>query len=130
MPIGLTITFPLTDDDQGFFLGTDKVTTKAIISQIFFLLTTRKGERFYYPLYGTNLLKYLYEPNDAITHFDIETDIKDAVSKFIPNVSIDKIIFSNDDINPNIIILDIAFTYSDGAFSKSDFFQLRFNISQ
>ena len=125
---GLTISFPLKDDDKGFFLSTDKVTTKAISSQIFFLLTTRKGERFYYPDYGTDLLKFLFEPNDSILEFDIQQDIKNAISKFIPNVEIDKIHFIKEEENSNLVIVDIAFTYSDSTFSESDRLTISFSL--
>jgi len=125
---GLTISFPLRDDEKGFFLSTDKTTSKAISSQIFFLLTTKKGERFYYPTYGTDLLRFLFEPNDSILEFDIKEDIRNAVSKFIPNVVISKIDFIKEEETPNMVLVDILFTYSDGAFTFSDRLTINFSV--
>ena len=38
-----------------------------------------KGERFYMPDFGTNLMRYIFNQNDTTTHSEIKRDIQDTV---------------------------------------------------
>ena len=52
------------------------------------LLLTRKGSRYYLPNFGTRLLEYIFEPLDGPTFSDIESEIRDSVSTYIPGIQI------------------------------------------
>lgn len=117
----INIKFPLQDDSEtNFFLKRTETTQDAIRSNLYFLLTTEKGSRFYNREYGSNLKKYLFEPNDNITQFDIEQDIKNTISKWLPNLNINKIEFNQDEENDNSITIFIHFTYTDGFYTFND----------
>jgi phage baseplate assembly protein W len=55
------------------------------------LLLTRKGYRYYLPDFGTRLYEYIFEPLDGETFDTLKTEIEDAVSKYIPNLTIQNI---------------------------------------
>jgi phage baseplate assembly protein W len=119
------ITFPLNDDvaTNSYFLMS-KVTKDAFSSDLLLLLLTGKGERYYEPEYGTNLLKYIFEPNDGLDANDIEQEIKTTVSLYIPALTINQVIFNwnTDDngqpISENQLNVNIKFTFSEDAFSE------------
>lgn len=79
--ITYNIKFPLNDNlsTNTYFLMT-QVTKEALSSDLLLLLLTQKGERYYEPNYGTNLLKFIFEPNDNLTAGDVEQEIKNRKS--------------------------------------------------
>ena len=129
----INIKFPIIDDDvNNRFLQMSEITKEAVSSDLLLLLVTQKGERYYMPEYGTNLIKYLFEPNDNVTLSDIETEIKETVSKYIPYVSIDKILMykNNDEFGNQMpegqLILKIKFTYTENAYVSTGELELIF----
>ena len=131
--ITYNIKFPLNDDlsTNTFFLMT-QVSKDAFSSDLLLLLLTQRGERYYEPDYGTNLLKYIFEPNDNITATDVEREIKNTVSKYIPNLKINTINFNwnlddnGQPISENQLNVTIQFTYTEGSFSETGQLDLNF----
>jgi phage baseplate assembly protein W len=131
--ITYNIKFPLNDDlsKNTYFLLT-QVTKEAFSSDLLLLLLTQKGERYYEPEYGTNLLKYIFEPNDVLNATDVEQEIKTTVSKYIPNLKINKINFNwnfddnGQPISENQLNVTILFTYTEDSFSESGQLDLNF----
>ena len=131
--ITYNIKFPLNDNlsTNTYFLLT-QVTKDAFSSDLLLLLLTSKGERYYEPDYGTNLLKYIFEPNDKLTANDVEEEIRNTVSKYIPNLKINKIAFNwlLDDmgmpISENQLNVTINFTYTEDSFTESGELELNF----
>ena len=121
----LTISFPTKESPDGFYFNTESVTSRAISSNLLLLLTTQRGERWYYPEYGTDLRKYIFEQNDDITESGIKNEIESSVARFIPKLTIDKINVTNE--GENTILLDVFFTYKDNYFSDSSALTIRFN---
>jgi phage baseplate assembly protein W len=127
------IKFPLRDDTSknSFFLMT-QVTKDAFSSDLLLLLLTQKGERYYEPDFGTNLLKFIFEPNDSLTATDVEQEIKTTVSLYIPALKITRITFNwnTDDngqpISENQLNVNIQFTYSEDSFSEQGELVLNF----
>jgi len=75
------------------------------------LILTKKGERMMQPDFGCDVHRVLFEPLVDIENV-IETSITSAVSKWLPYLNIDTIIFDYDenDIDANRIALDIKFS--------------------
>jgi phage baseplate assembly protein W len=127
------IKFPINDDlsKNTYFLMT-QVTKEALSSDLLLLLLTQKGERYYEPNYGTNLLKFIFEPNDNITANDVEEEIKSTVSEYIPNLKINGIKYNRlvDDngqpISENQLNVTVSFTYTEDTFSESGSLELNF----
>jgi phage baseplate assembly protein W len=85
------VNFPFGDSDNGDFLKLTETPELEVKSNLIHLLLTRKGSRYYLPDFGTNLYQYIFEPLDDITMGKIEDEINDAVEKYIPNLTINKI---------------------------------------
>ena len=123
--VSINIRFPLEDDNEkGKLFRLNDVTKDALTSNLVLLLLTSKGERYYNPNYGTNLLKYIFEPKDNLTLSDIEEELRLTVKEFIPQLNIDSIsFFENEDelgnpINDNEINIRIDFTFNEDVFSE------------
>ena len=94
------VNFPFLDGVDGNLLKLSETPELEIKSNLIHLLLTRKGSRYYLPDFGTNLYQYIFEPLDDITMGKIEDEITDAVEKYIPNLTINKIVIQKfyDDI--------------------------------
>lgn len=131
--ISYNITYPFKDDnDTKSFIQMNQVTKDSYSSNLLLLLLTQKGERYYESDYGTNLLKYIFEPNDSITAADIEEEIRNTVSLYIPEVKITSITFNwntDDDGNPisdNQLNVNIKFIYTEGVLNEEGSIDLNF----
>jgi phage baseplate assembly protein W len=118
----INIKFPIEDDPINNFLFRRNNTTKeALLSNLNLLLLTNKWERYFNPLYGADLLKYVFEQNDDIVRIEIENEIKQAVNTYIPKLIINRIDFAKPDENSeNSLDILINFTYNDDVFSETD----------
>jgi hypothetical protein len=110
-------------------------------------LLTRKGSRYFLPDFGTRIYEFLFEPLDGPTFNDIESDIKDSVEKYIPNLLINSISITplveleedpiaantNPDLDPRVYLLPgrgtqeytakvkIEYTVTNDVFNSKDF---------
>jgi phage baseplate assembly protein W len=129
----INIKFPLVDDvnTNTYFMLT-KITKDALVSDLMLLLLTERGERYYEPDYGTNLLRYIFEPNDGQTSENIEQEIKRVVSLYIPALTINKVTFNwnyddnGEPIPDTQINVNIKFTYTEDVFSEGGSIDLNF----
>jgi phage baseplate assembly protein W len=117
----INIEFPFQDSKDGFFLNMNSIDSKAIRSDLMHLILTRKGERLYNPEFGTDLLRFIFEPNDAATYSDIKLDIQTTVKRFIPNLSVDDITVEASEEFEYKATVRIDYTITDDVFSESDF---------
>jgi phage baseplate assembly protein W len=93
MADGITygINFPFRDSKKGDYLQLTEFESQEIKADLIHLLLTRKGTRYYLPEFGTRLYEFLFEPFDGLTFNAIESDIRDAVSQFMPNLLLNNI---------------------------------------
>lgn len=127
------ITFPFKDDNEtNSFIQMNTVSKDAYSSNLLLLLLTQKGERYYEPDYGTNLLKYIFEPNDQLTATDIEEDIRNTVGLYIPEVAINAVTFNWNEtadgqpIPETQLNVNIKFVYTEGSLSEQGNIDLNF----
>ena len=130
---GININFPLNDDkEKNTFFQLTQTTKNALAANLTLLLLTAKGERYYMPTYGTNLRRFLFDQNDASTQSDIERDIKQTVSKFIPQLQIKALEFYKDvdkdgnKMDENRLNIEILFQYSEDTFTDTGTLELSF----
>jgi phage baseplate assembly protein W len=88
------INFPFRDSTQGDYLQLTETQAAEIKADLIHLLLTRKGSRYYLPDFGTRLYEFLFEPFDGLTFSAIESDIRDAVEKYLPNLLLNSITIS------------------------------------
>ena len=88
----ISVNFPFKDDEvNGKFLKMNTTTVDDIRSSLYFFISTRKGERWYDPNFGTRLYEFLFEPFDGLTFNAIESDIRDAIQTFMPNLLVNSL---------------------------------------
>jgi phage baseplate assembly protein W len=93
MANGITygISFPFVDSFTGRYLDVTESTEAEIRTNLVHLILTRKGSRYFLPEFGTRLYEFIFEPLDGPTFSDIESEIRDVVRAFMPNLQITQI---------------------------------------
>ena len=64
------------------------------------LLKTQRGERYYYPSYGCDLIAILFEPNVSELKGEISSIITDAATEWLPYIDIDDIEITTNEDDP------------------------------
>jgi phage baseplate assembly protein W len=115
----INIDFPFKDSNKGFYLNLNQTDRDAIRADLLHLLLTNKGERLYLPDFGSDLKKYIFEPNDDITHEEIRDNLNETIKTYIPNLIINSIEFRNDEVQEAITV-ELTFTVTEDSFSSTD----------
>jgi len=116
----INIQFPFMPSPEGFLFNLTRTDNEAIKSDLMHLILTRKGERLYMPSFGTNLLKFIFEPNDTLTMSAIKGEIKETVKRFIPNLTINEVVVTESEDSEYTAVVRIDYTISDDVFESSD----------
>ena len=85
------INFPFRDSTRGDYLQLTELEAQQIKGDLVHLLLTRKGTRYYLPDFGTRLYEFLFEPFDGLTFDAIQSDIREAVGTYMPNLLLNNI---------------------------------------
>ena len=86
--VGIKLPFTRTN---GRLFDLSYSTEEQALSNLKNLILTRQGERIMQPLFGTKLQDSLFEPDDDILKSNIRESIQNAVSFWLPYISIDEL---------------------------------------
>lgn len=99
------IKFPITVLQGNMSLiDTNEDKQNGVHSELMHLIFTPSGQRLRDPEFGTKLIQFIFNPNDNETWSDIMTEIKDKVSKYIPDCSIKDLDVTETDNGVGIVI--------------------------
>lgn len=138
------INFPFRDSTVGDFFNMTQTPEKEIRTNMIHLILTRKGSRYYLPDFGTRIYDYIFDMNDSTTYEQINSEIRESVKKFIPNVEITNLLIENmegssndelinqtederlfrilsDEQKPHTAKIKIEYSINSSSFSSSDF---------
>jgi phage baseplate assembly protein W len=116
----ININYPFKDSKKGFFLDLTEQDNQAIKADLLHLILTRRGQRLYMPDFGTDLLRFIFEPNDALTEEGIKDEIRTVVKKFLPNLKLNEIVIEASPESEYAAVVSISYTITDGVFESSD----------
>ena len=85
------VNFPFLDSSMGKYLSLSETADEEIRTNLIHLLLTRKGSRYFLPDFGTRLYEFIFEPLDGPTFSEIESEIRESVQEYLPNLTITKI---------------------------------------
>jgi phage baseplate assembly protein W len=117
----ININFPFKNSPEGFFLDLTTTDNSAVKADLMHLILTRKGQRLYNPDFGTNLLLYIFEPNDNLTHGELKNEITTTVKKYLPNLNIDNLSVGPDEEGEYTAVIKVDYTINEGFFTAKDF---------
>ena len=103
--------YPFTDDEYTkFFVDVNMKPKDKIRSQIMHVIFTPKGQRIRNPEFGTDLIKYIFEPNDVQSWNAVKSEISETVNRWVPGCSIKdiQVAMSNDDRHEIYVRIDYS----------------------
>ena len=100
------IKYPFTsDNDEGTYLDLNQTYSDGIKSQVLHVILTPKGQKLRDPEFGTDLIKYIFNPSDENTFNSIKSEITRQITKYVPMVEFrDIAIYRNEDDEHGIIV--------------------------
>jgi len=117
----ININYPFKDSNKGFFLDLTSDDNSAIKADLMHLILTRRGQRLYNPDFGTDLLKFIFEPNDGLTLNGIKEEITNVVKKYLPNLQINEISVTESETSEYAAVVRLDYTITDNVFETTDF---------
>ena len=117
----ININYPFKDSNKGFFLDLTSDDNSAIKADLMHLILTRKGQRLYNPDFGTDLLRFIFEPNDGLTLNGIKEEITNVVKKYLPNLQINEVSVTESEESEYAAVVRIDYTITDNVFETTDF---------
>ena len=109
------IKFPFTISKQdGFFVDLNSDLNDKVASEIAHVILTQKGTRLKMPDFGTDLIKYIFEPSDTLEWNTVESEIRRAVGQYVSNATIQSVEVKRDESEDHSIYLDIMYAIKKG----------------
>ncbi len=110
------IKFPFTSNNyDGYFIDLNNTLEDKIASEIAHVILTEKKTRIRKPDFGTDLIKYIFDPSDGLTWQKIEDEIKDSVSKYVNGVTINSVDVIRSTDSDNEVYVDVKYGIVKGA---------------
>jgi len=103
------IRFPLDHSPEGFFYKT-KTIREQVKSNIRNLLLTEKGERVFQPNFGSNLKSLLFEQITPISLENVENDIRESLSTWLPYVNVNDLVVAQDNVDSNKVLTSLEYS--------------------
>jgi phage baseplate assembly protein W len=117
----ININYPFQNSNKGFFLDLNSDLNAAIKADLIHLIITRKGQRLYNPDFGTDLLKYIFEPEDGLTLNSVKDEVNTSVKKYLPNLKINNLTVEQSTESDYAAVVRIDYTITNDVFNATDF---------
>jgi phage baseplate assembly protein W len=117
----INITYPFKNSPNGFFLNLNSTDADAIKSDLMHLLLTRKGQRLYNPDFGTNLMKYIFEPEDNQSFEALKDEVTNTIKKYLPKLSVKSITVTQSEDSEYAAVIRLDYVITDNVFDIVDF---------
>ena len=109
------IKYPFTSNNlDEMFLDLNETYEDSVKSKMLHVIFTPKGSRLRMPDFGTNLVQYIFEPNDGDTLSNIKSEITIQVGKYVPGVRFDDISVVRDDKAERGTVVILYYTIQKG----------------
>lgn len=116
----ININYPFKNSPKGFFLDLNSDDNSAIKADLMHLILTRKGQRLYNPDFGTDLLKFIFEPEDGMSLTKIKEEITTSVKKYLPKLQINEISVEESQESEYAAVVRMDYSINDDVFVISD----------
>lgn len=115
------IKYPFTDGGtENYVFDLNSNQRDRVASDILHVIFTPKGQRLRKPDFGTNLIKYIFEPNDVESWSGVKKEIQESVSKWVRGVKLNNIeVLSSDDGMSIYVRIDYSVQDGNSSYNNS-----------
>ena len=99
---------------QNFYIDANSSIKEKVRSQLMHIVFTPKGQRIRNPEFGTDLIKFIFEPNDKITWESVKNEVTESVKRWATNISLNDIQIVKNEENESEIYVRLDYSVSEG----------------
>lgn len=110
----------VTNDSENFFIDLNKSRKDYVRSLLMHIVFTPKGQKLRDPMFGTDLIKYIFEPSDGISWELVKNEVSEAVQKYIPNLTINDLQVLKNEENTSSIFVRLDYSIVEGYTTVED----------
>ena len=113
--------YPFTNDCmEKYEFDLNNNQRERVASDLLHLIFTPKGQRLRLPDYGTNLIQYIFEPNDESIWPEVKQEIQDTDRKWIYGVDLNDIqVMASEDGTEIYVRVDYSVTEGNLTYNNS-----------
>jgi len=114
MASGYSPKLPISRDlDDGYALT--KSLEQVATQNLKHLLLTNPGERMMDPEFGVGMARYLFQMRTEEVNYEMNSKIREQVSKYLSYINIQDLNFKNDLRNENLVSVSIVYSIAPSA---------------
>ena len=109
------IKYPFTSEGfQNFYIDANSSIKEKVRSQLMHIVFTPKGQKIRDPEFGTDLIKFIFEPNDSVTWESVKNEVTESVKRWATNIIINDIQVVKNEENEAEIYVRLDYSLSEG----------------
>ena len=110
----------ISSDIENYYIDLNPSIKDKIKSLLIHVIFTPKGQRIRDCEFGTNLIQFLYQPNDSQTWDNIKEEVSIAVNRYIKGIQIKDIqVLQSDNVDDDVFVR-IDYTIMNGITVEND----------
>lgn len=82
---------------------------EAVARAIRIILSTAKGERRMRPQFGCGIHEYVYSPNNSMTRDIIEHEVREAIGRWEPRVTLQEVTLQTDPLQDGVLLIHMDY---------------------
>lgn len=104
----------VAQDTENYFVDVNKSKKDKVRSLLMHIIFTPKGQKLRDPEFGTDLIKYIFEPNDNVSWEGIKNEVSESVRKYVNGITINNISILQNDEEMAEIYVRLDYSVSNG----------------
>lgn len=111
----------MAQDDENYYLDVNKDLKDKVRSLLMHVIFTPKGQKLRDPEFGTELIRFIFQPNDGETMEAIKSEVSNVVSKYVNGVKINDLQVLSDETQRGVFVR-LDYTVTQGYKTINDSF--------
>lgn len=109
------IKFPfVADNSRGFYVAANEDTADKVKSQLMHIIFTPKGQRIMKPEFGTDLIKFIFDPSDDMSWEAVKTEVSESVKRWATNINLRDIQVVKNEYDESQIFVRVDYSVTEG----------------
>ena len=104
----------ISDGFQNFYVDVNESLKEKVRSQLMHIVFTPKGQRIRNPEFGTDLIKFIFEPNDSTTWEAVKNEVSESVKRWATNIMINDIQIVKNENDESEVYVRLDYSVAEG----------------
>ena len=117
------IKYPFKSESvENYFVDLNSTLNDYVRSILTHVIFTPKGQKLRDPQFGTNLIKFIFEPNDTMSIDSIKQEVSDIVRRYVNGITINDIGIMQSETDYSEIFVRVDYSLTKGIKTINDSF--------